>query len=119
MAGMAGEFMSNCESKYFRDRIVAQLAGAKDNCVPDPHSEDPMEQFIAQNSPQQLEEFIFNNSKGSREEYLSLTAEMLLAVRQCRGKPGQGREQLNGADHEVPSGATANGQHSEEEQAAS
>ncbi|KAL8613168.1 hypothetical protein ACOMHN_042977 [Nucella lapillus] len=111
MAGMAGQFMGSCESSLFRDRIVAQIADAKECHYTDPDSSDPMEQFIAGKSPEQLEEFIFQNSKGSREEYLSLTAEMLLAVRQCLRKPDESMEGVHGARGGLPNGDTANGDH--------
>lgn len=117
MSGMAGEFMSSCDSKFFRDRIVAQIAGAKNCHFTDPNSNDPMVRFMARNSPEQLEEFIFNNSKGNREEYLSLTAEMLLALRQLPG--GAGRERVNGEDSQMPNGDTANGEHAPSAQASS
>ncbi|KAK7088561.1 uncharacterized protein [Littorina saxatilis] len=109
MAGMAGEFMANWQSKFFRERIVAQIAGAKEDNDPDPHSDDTMEKFLAQNTSEQLEEFIYNKSE-QREDYLSLAADLLLAMRQCKGRPGQGRENLD-----MPNGASPNGDHKEEE----
>lgn len=92
---MVEEFMTNWQSQAFRERIVAQISGAKENSHPDPHSSDQMEQFLAQNTSQQLEQFIFDKSQ-QREDYLSLVADLILHIRRCKGPPGQGRENLNG-----------------------
>ncbi|XP_025091375.1 mediator of RNA polymerase II transcription subunit 15-like [Pomacea canaliculata] len=85
MAGMAEEFMTNWQSKFFRDRIISQIQSVKKNCRLNPHSEDQMEQFLEQNTPEQLEEFIFKQSK-TREDYLSLTADLLLHARQANAR---------------------------------
>lgn len=93
---MVEEFMTNWQSQAFRERILAQISGAKENSHPDPHSDDQMEQFLADNTSEQLEQFIFEKCK-TREDYLSLVADLILQLRRCRGAPGQGRENLNGA----------------------
>lgn len=77
--------MTNWQSKFFRDRIISQIQSVKKNCRLNPHSEDKMEQFLEQNTPEQLEEFIFKQSK-TREDYLSLTADLLLHARQANAR---------------------------------
>ena len=43
--------------------MVGFREGAKEGRHPDPDSEDQMEQFLAQNTSEQLEQFIFEKSK--------------------------------------------------------
>ena len=43
--------------------MVGFREGAKEGCHPDPDSDDQMEQFLAQNTSEQLEQFIYEKSK--------------------------------------------------------
>lgn len=110
------QFMTNWRSRFFRDRIVAQIETARQRNSPDPLSEDTMEKFLAQNSSQNLEEFVFGKAT-AREHYLELVADLLIHIRQCRGKPQDNRDfgpsSVEEEASELQNGATPNGDHTE------
>ncbi|XP_059169898.1 uncharacterized protein LOC131951595 [Physella acuta] len=99
-SGLAEQFMSNWQSEVFRDRCVNQIDTARIEANPQVTSHDPLEQFLAKNSSKELENFIFSQSK-TREEYVSLVAEMLMALRDSAKKPVYNSSILSAASPQV------------------